>query len=269
MGTQRAVDVGGLRITYERAGSGPPVVLVHGYVGDGPSVWRPQLDAFAGNFDVIAWDAPGAGGSSDPPESFGMAGYADCLAGFVGALGLDRAHVVGLSFGGAMAIELCRRHRSVVRTLVLAGAYAGWAGSLPREETDRRLAQALALSEGSGGALVDALLPTMFAPTVPTHVVAPFRAALEAFHPVGFRAMARASSEDLRPALASIDVPTLLIYGAEDTRAPRVVAEQLHAAIPGSELVLLEGAGHGCNIDAPEAFNAALRGFIGGAAAAP
>jgi pimeloyl-ACP methyl ester carboxylesterase len=258
----RAVDVGDLRITYERAGTGPSVVLVHGYVGDGPSVWRPQLDALADAFDLIAWDAPGAGGSSDPPASFGMAGYADCLAGLIGVLGLDRPHIVGLSFGGAMAIELCRRHPSVARTLVLASAYAGWAGSLPPDETDRRLQQALALSELSPSDLVDALMPTMFAATTPTAAVAPFRAALEAFHPTGLRAMATASADDLRPALASIDVPTLLIYGAEDTRAPRPVAEQLHAAIPRSELVVLEGAGHVCNIDAADAFNAALRGFI-------
>jgi pimeloyl-ACP methyl ester carboxylesterase len=66
---------------------------------------------------VIAWDAPGAGGSSDPPESFGTAGYADALAGFVAALGLDTPHVVGLSFGGILALALYRRHPGVPRTL--------------------------------------------------------------------------------------------------------------------------------------------------------
>jgi pimeloyl-ACP methyl ester carboxylesterase len=237
-------------------------VLVHGYVGDGPSAWRPQLDGLADAYDLIAWDAPGTGGSSDPPDRFGMAGYADCLAGLIRALELERPHVVGLSFGGAMAIELCRRHPSAARTVVLASAYAGWAGSLPAEEADRRLQQALALSECSPAELVSALLPTMFATTTPPEVVAPFRAALEAFHPAGLRAMARACAEDLRAALAAVEVPTLLIYGADDTRAPRSVADQLHAAIPGSELVVVDGAGHGCNIDAPDAFNGALRDFL-------
>lgn len=83
------IDVDGLGIAYERAGAGPPLVLVHGYVGDGPTTWRHQVEGLCDEFTVVAWDAPGAGGSSDPPESFGMAGYADCLAGFVEELGLE------------------------------------------------------------------------------------------------------------------------------------------------------------------------------------
>jgi pimeloyl-ACP methyl ester carboxylesterase len=104
------VEVDGLRVAYERAGQGPPVVLLHGYVGDGATTWRRQLEELGDQFTLVAWDAPGAGGSSDPPESFGLAGYADCLARFVGRLGLERPHVVGLSFGGALALELYRRH---------------------------------------------------------------------------------------------------------------------------------------------------------------
>jgi pimeloyl-ACP methyl ester carboxylesterase len=80
--------VGGLRIAYERAGTGPPIVLLHGYVGDGRTTWRQQLDELCDEFTVVAWDAPGAGGSADPPESFGLAGYADCLASFVGGWAL-------------------------------------------------------------------------------------------------------------------------------------------------------------------------------------
>ena len=100
------IEVDGLGIAYERAGHGPPLVLLHGYVGDGPTTWRRQLDGLCDEFTVVAWDAPGAGRSADPPEPFGMAGYADCLAGFIGRLGLDRPHVAGLSFGGALAVEL-------------------------------------------------------------------------------------------------------------------------------------------------------------------
>src|SRR5687768_5583764 len=107
------IDVEGLRIAYERAGAGPPVVLLHGYGGDGATTWRQQIEALADEFTVVAWDAPGAGGSSDPPESFGLAGYADCLAAFISSLGLQKPFVVGLSFGGTLAIEFCRRHSDV------------------------------------------------------------------------------------------------------------------------------------------------------------
>jgi pimeloyl-ACP methyl ester carboxylesterase len=256
------IEVDGLRITYERAGSGPPLVLLHGYVGDGPTTWRPQLDGLGDDFTLIAWNAPGVGGSSDPPESFGMAGYADALAGFIAALGLGAPHVAGLSFGGALALALYRRHPEVPRTLVLASAYAGWGGSLPPELADQRLRQALVLADLAPDEFVGTLLPTMFSEGTDPVAVEAFGAAMRAFHPTGFRAMARASAENLRDVLPRIDVPTLLLYGAEDVRAPLSVARDLEASIRPSTLVVLPDTGHVANIEAPEAFNRAVRAFL-------
>jgi pimeloyl-ACP methyl ester carboxylesterase len=256
------VDVAGLQISYERAGSGPALVLLHGYVGDGATTWRPQLDGLSDEFTVIAWDAPGAGRSSDPPERFGLDGYAECLAGFLEQLGLTTVCVAGLSFGGIVALALQRRHAAVTRALVLTSAYAGWAGSLPAEVAEQRLGQALALADAAPPALVDALLPSMFATTMPPETVAAFRASLLAFHPSGFRAMARASAEDARDALACVEAPALLVYGEADVRAPLTVAEDLRAAIAGSRLVVLPGVGHVCNIEAPDAFNATVGEFL-------
>ena len=255
------IEVDGLRVAYERVGAGPPLVLLHGYVGDGRTTWRRQLDGLCDGFTVVAWDAPGAGGSSDPPESFGMAGYADCLAGFVDRLGLHKPHVAGLSFGGALALEFCRRHPTVPMTLILASAYAGWGGSLPAEVADRRLRQALALAGLSADEFVAALLPTMFSEGTAPECVDEFGASMLAFHPAGFRAMARASAEDLRGVLPHINVPTLLVYGDKDIRAPLSIAKELEAAIPGSTLVILP-AGHVCNIEAPDEFNRAVRHFL-------
>lgn len=259
MGT---IDVDGLEIAYERVGLGPPLVLLHGYVGDGPTTWRPQLDALGDEFTVIAWDAPGAGRSSDPPEGFGIDGYADCLAGFVHALGFASANIAGLSFGGALALEFGRRHPSVPSSLILASAYAGWRGSLPPDGAERRLQQALALADLSPDEFVGTLLPTMFSAGTSPELVANFAAGMRAFHPIGFRAMARASAEDVRDALSHIKVPTLLVYGDADDRAPLFVAEALHSAITGSALVVLPGVGHVCNVEAPEAFNTAVRAFL-------
>jgi pimeloyl-ACP methyl ester carboxylesterase len=256
------VEVEGLRIAYERVGAGPPLILLHGYVGDGPTLWRRQLDELCDEFTVVAWDAPGAGGSADPPESFGMAGYADCLAGFVRQLGLEAPHVAGLSFGGILALALRHRHPAIPATLVLASAYAGWAGSLPADVARQRLQQALVLSELSPEEFVGALLPTMFSSTTSPEAVAAFQASMLGFHPAGFRAMTRASAEDLRHALPHLNVPTLLVYGDQDVRAPLTVAEDLQAAISGSTLVVLPGAGHVCNVDAPEPFTRAVRSFL-------
>jgi pimeloyl-ACP methyl ester carboxylesterase len=256
------VQVDGLKIAYERVGSGPALVLLHGYVGDGPTTWRRQLDEFSDEFTVIAWDAPGAGRSTDPPERFGLDDYADCLAGFLTKVGLDTAYVAGLSFGAIVALALQRRHSARSRALILASAYAGWAGSLPPEVAEQRLRQALALADGAPEAFVEALLPTMFSKPVPPETVDDFRASMLAFHSRGFRVMSRASAEDVRDVLPHVDVPTLLVYGDRDVRAPRTVAEALQTAIPGSKLVVVPDAGHVCNIEAPDEFNAAVRDFL-------
>ena len=257
-------EVDGLQIGYERAGSGPPLVLLHGYVGDGATTWRPQLDALSDAFTVVAWDAPGAGRSSDPPLSFGLAGYADCLARFIDRLGLQRPHVAGLSFGGALALELYRRHSGVPSTLILASAYAGWAGSLPADVAAQRLEQALVLADLSPEELAGALLPTMFSAGTPPETVDAFGASMRAFHPAGFRAMARASAENVRDVLPRIRIPTLLLYGDRDVRAPLTIAEDLQGAIPGSRLVVLPDTGHVVSLEAPAAFNAAVRDFLHG-----
>ncbi|MDN5915187.1 MAG: alpha/beta hydrolase [Pseudonocardia sp.] len=255
-------EVGGLRVTYERAGAGPALVLLHGYVGDGQTTWRRQLDELSDDFTVVAWDAPGAGGSSDPPEDFGIAGYADCLAEFIDTLRLDGQNVVGLSFGGILALALHHRCPAVPKALVLASAYAGWRGSLPPDVAETRLRQALVLADLPPEEFVGTLLPTMFSPATAADAVAAFRTSMLAFHPVGFRAMARASAEDLRHVVPQVRIPTLLLYGEQDARAGPPMARDLEAAIDGARIVVLPEVGHVCNMEAPDAFNNAVRSFL-------
>ncbi|HEX6337365.1 MAG TPA: alpha/beta hydrolase [Jiangellaceae bacterium] len=257
------VEVEGLRIAYERAGSGPAVVLVHGFVGDGRSTWSSQTQDLSDEFTVVAWDAPGAGRSAEPPESFRLPDYAECLAAFVQALELGRPHMVGLSFGGMLLIELFRRHRAIPRTLVLASAYAGWAGSLDREEVDQRVERSLRLAELPPEAFADAMTPSMFSASAPGQAVKQFAASVRALNPIGFRAMTHASAEaDLQDVVTHIDVPTLLLYGDQDVRAPLKIAHALHASIPTSRLVVLPGVGHVSSVEAPELFNREVRRFL-------
>jgi len=104
----------------------------------------------------------------------------------------------------------------------------------------------------------------MFREGTPAETVAPFAASVRAFHPAGFRAMAHASAENLRDVLPEVEVPTLLVYGAEDVRAPLPVAKDLEASIPASALVVLDSAGHACNLEAPDEFNRVVRSFLRG-----
>jgi pimeloyl-ACP methyl ester carboxylesterase len=257
------VEVNGLRIAYERAGDGPPILLLPGYVGDARGTFGPQLDALAESFTVVAWDTPGSGRSDDPPESFRLSDFADCLAGFTGALGLGTAHVLGLSFGGGLALEFYRRHPEVPRSLILAGAYAGWAGSLRPEEVEMRLQQVLRLADLPPETFVGTVLSSMFSPSASREVVDAFAANVARFHPAGLRTMARAIAEaDLRESLAHIEVATLLLYGGADVRAPLGVAQAMHAAIAGSKLVVLHGVGHVSTLESSERFNVEVRNFL-------
>jgi pimeloyl-ACP methyl ester carboxylesterase len=256
------IEVRGLGIAFERRGDGPPLVLLHGILQDSRA-WRGQLDALSDEFTVVAWDAPGCGRSSDPPETFRMPEYADCLAAFVGALGLGRPHVLGLSFGAALALELCRRHPRIPRTLVLASAYAGWAGSLPAEVVDQRLQQALREADLPPDRFIPGWIPGLLTGSAPAELVDEVVEMMSEFHAAGYRAMAHGLAEaDLRDVLQHIDVPTLLLYGDADRRSPLGVAEDLHARITASSLVVMPGVGHLVNLEAPETFNAEVRGFL-------
>jgi pimeloyl-ACP methyl ester carboxylesterase len=210
-------EVGGLRSAYHRAGSGPPLVLVHGFVGDGRSTWPAQLEDLCDEFTVVAWDAPGAGLSALPPSSF--------------RIGTTPA-AWRSSFG---------RSGSTNRTL--AGAYAGWAGSLPADAVDERLRTCLKLADLPPDQFARAMLSSLFSESAPADAVARFAVTARAINPAGFRAMTCSSAEaDLRDILATVDVPTLLLYGDRDARAPLDVAHP-QAEIPGSRLIVLPGIG--------------------------
>lgn len=257
----KTVDVAGHSIAYAEAGQGAALVLLHGFLADS-RCWRRQIDGLSDRFRVVAWDAPGAGSSSDPAETFTTSDYAHCLAGFLDALGIASAHVVGLSWGGILAQEFYRISPRHVRTLVLAGAYAGWKGSLPEGVRRERLESCLRGSNGPADALVAGLLPGMFTEGVSPEVRAELGAIMAEFHPVGFRVMARsAAATDTTGLLPRIDVPALLLWGDDDRRSPRHVADQLHAAIPGAELAIIPNAGHVSNMEQPDAFNAHVRRF--------
>jgi pimeloyl-ACP methyl ester carboxylesterase len=254
--------IAGLRISYERAGDGPPVVLLHGGLSDARE-WRRQLEALSDEFTVVAWDAPGCGGSSDPPASFRLPDYADCLAGLVDALGLDRPHVLGLSFGATLALELYRRRPALPRSLLLASAYAGWAGSLPSDLVAKRLEGVLAELELPPDQIARKLIPDLLTDGAPSALVGELVEIMADLHPAGSRVMARAMAEaDLRDVLPRIDVPTLLVYGAEDRRSPAHVAAALAETIPSARLVVVPGVGHQPNLEAPDRFNAEVREFL-------
>ena len=237
-------------------------MLVHGAVSDCRD-WRTQFDGLSAEFTVIAWDAPGCGSSFDPRDDFGLDGYADCLAALIEALGILRPHVLGLSFGSGVVLELFRRHPTVPRSLVLVSAYAGWLGSLGREAAEERRRWGLSAADQPREKYVRDFNETLFTESVPADVVEEMAEIAMDLHPAGLRAMSNAFADaDLRDLLPHIDVPTLLIYGDVDRRSPVAIGEELHAQIPGSKLVVIPGVGHMVNMEAPQRFNDEVRGFL-------
>jgi pimeloyl-ACP methyl ester carboxylesterase len=263
----QAVDVGGLELAYRRAGSGPVLVLLHGAYEDS-RIWEHQFEDLSDEFTVIAWDAPGCGGSDDLPEGY-AGSYGAVLAGFLGALGLTegsrRPHVLGLSFGSTVAMDLWKVRPEIPATLILASAYAGWAGSLPPEEVERRYRQVLAELDQPAEKIVRAWLPTLFTERATPEATGLAARVMADFRAPGMRTMLElAGRADYRPVLPTITVPTLLLYGAEDVRSPVAVGEALRAQIPGARLEVLPGAGHMSFLEAPEAFDGAVRRWLEG-----
>jgi pimeloyl-ACP methyl ester carboxylesterase len=257
-----SVRVDGRRIAYHRAGGGPPLLLLHGGWSDGRD-WALQLDSLSDAFDVIAWDLPGCGGSDDPPEGATIADYADAVAGFVAALALERPHLCGLSFGAGLALGVYRHHPQLPRSLVLASGYAGWKGSLPPEEVEARIRRVREEIRKPPESWVDGYLPGFFAREVPPEILEKVRSIMLDVRAPGTLAMLSAFADaDLRDVLPTIAVPTLVLCGDADVRAPRSVAEALHAAIPRSELVVLPGVGHVINLEVPDLFDAEVRRFL-------
>lgn len=243
----------------------PPLVLLHGGIDDSRA-WRRQLQGLSDEFTVLAWDSPGCGQSSDVPESWRLPDFADALAAWLRCLNLEHPHVLGLSWGSSVALEFYRRHSAVPASLILASAYAGWAGSLPPEEVAARHASVLAAADLPREELLKGwpgVFSTAASPELIEEVMSVAADNSGLVYPGGYRAAAHSMADaDLRDLLPHIRLPTLLLYGELDERSPLHVAEGLRAQIPTAELAVIPGVGHLANVEAPAAFNDQVRRFL-------
>ena len=224
------------------------VVLLPAVGGDA-TCWAPQRAALEGRYRVLALDFRRAA------DEVSIAGYADDVAQAIEAAGYACAHLVGLSLGGVVALETFRRHPTHVRSLALANTWAWQPEGEGRWSWFSEMFDRLGLPEFSL-----ATLGGLFAPTTDPAVVAHVRAVESAKDPAAYRATWQAMLHaDLRPALAALDVPTLLIGGRLDPVTPTdPLLTTIRASAPAARLVEIPTASHFSNLDAPEAFNRAL-----------
>jgi pimeloyl-ACP methyl ester carboxylesterase len=254
-------EVHGHSLAYREVGEGPPLVLLHGFLCDS-RCWRPQLADLSDLFRVLAWDAPGAGSSADPLDTFTTTDWARCLAGFLDLVGIERAQVLGLSWGGILAQEFYRSYPDRVLTLILCDTYAGWKGSLPESACKKRLERCFLESSLPAEEFVARWVPEFFTEGASNDLKEEMRVVVSEFHPLGFRLMAKSSADtDTTDLLPNIEVPTLLVWGDDDQRSPLNIAEQFRDTIPNAELAIIANAGHLSNMEQPEMFNEQVRRF--------
>jgi 3-oxoadipate enol-lactonase len=254
---------GPVAIAYDIAGSGPLVVFLHG-IGGNRSNWEGQVASFAVRFCAVAWDARGYGASEDPPQTLKFSDYTDDLRRLLDHLRVARAHLVGLSMGGMILQDFYGRYADRAATLTLVDTSVGF-GSVSEEVRREFLARRL-------DPLERGLMPADIAPGVVEVLVATSataaarqrtRASIEALRVAPYKqALHAIMTTDFRAILPHINVPTLVIVGAEDVVTPPPDAEFLARNIPGAKLVTIPGAGHLTNIEQPEIFNATLEAFL-------
>lgn len=260
------VEVDGLTINYDAQGEGEPLLLIP-YTSADHACYAFQLPAYAEHFSCVAIDLPGSGESDKPAGPYSTEGYADQVAAFLGALGIESAHVAGVSLGAAVGMHLAARHPARVRSLSL---HSGWHASDPYLKSVvqqwRTMASALPTV---ADVVIQGMFPWCFTPEMyvdrpefvdtlvdfvrsrPAQPVDAFLAQIDAV-----------LAHDASAALGEIHVPTLITFGARDLVCSTRFAEPLSSGIGGSELVVFEYLSHAGLHEDPETFNRATLDFL-------
>ena len=255
----RVITNNGYQIGYEEAGGGEAsaMVFLHG-VGSDKSVWRPQLAFFGESRRAVAFDYPGYGESDPAPEGTTRDDYAWAILSAMNELGIDRAHVCGLSLGGVVGIAMHHADASRCASLILADTFAAHPdGEAIYERGVAASADLRAMAE----ARVDVLLAQPADPEVRREVIGTMARIDPAAYRIGAQAVWLA---DQRERAHDIRVPTLVLCGTEDKITPPTLSRELTQLIPGAGYELIEGAGHIGNLERPDEFNTLVNAFIRG-----
>lgn len=258
-------SVRGIELVYDNVGSGPAVLLLHGYPFN-RSMWREQADALKANYRVITPDLRGLGESSATQEPATMDKMAEDVAALLDELQVERAVLGGLSMGGYVAFAFYSRFQTRVRALILAD-------TRPQADTDEakrdRLSQAQKILKEGMESIADDFMKKVLTPATlyqRPEITERVRAMIVTTKPQGAASALRgmAARRDQTDLLPEIAAPTLIIVGNEDRLTPPRDAELMHKEVRGSRLEIIEGASHLSNLEQPEKFNRAVKDFLDG-----
>lgn len=250
-----------VRLAYSEAGSGDPLVLLHG-LGSSQRDWQLQVPALAPHYRLILADLRGHGLSPRPPGPYRMRQFAADVAQLLARLQAWPAHVLGLSLGGAVALQLAVDHPGLVRSLILVN-------TLPRFITTTWRLRLTGLRRLLGTYLfgMDKLAADVAATLFPQDEQQPLRqearARLAANDPAAYRSCLWALARyDVTPELHRITCPVLVVAGARDATLSLVARRRLAQQLPNARLQVVIDSGHATPIDQASQFNDLVIGFL-------
>ncbi|MFI5008728.1 MAG: alpha/beta fold hydrolase [Solirubrobacterales bacterium] len=239
------VDAGNVELSYERSGSGPPLLLIMGLSGTLLHWGEPFMEELRTHFDTIVYDHRGVGASSRVEAPFTIADLATDAAGLLGALGVESAHVMGISMGGMIAQELALAHPELLRTLTLGCTYCGGPGSSLPPQPELGAAIMSGDRDRAVRAMWEANVSKRFAQDDEAYA---------RFHAIGLeRSVAVAvtmeqlsaiTRHDTSARLGDLEMPTLVVHGTEDAIIPVENGRMVAGLIPGARLEIWPDTGH-------------------------
>lgn len=251
----------GIETHYTIDGDGPWLVFSHS-LACSVAMWAPQVKTFAKRYKVLCYDTRGHGQSSAPTGAYSLEQLADDAKSLLDQLGIRSCHWVGLSMGGMIGQTFALKYPGVFKTLTLADTTSRY----PADAQPTWQARIKTATEGGMEPITQPTLERWF--TAPfrasgAKVVTDIAAAIRATPVDGFVGCCHAIPKiDLTGRLKEIKCPTLVIVGDQDPGTPPEMAREIHANLPGSELVVIPSAAHLSNLEQPDAFDKALAGFL-------
>jgi 3-oxoadipate enol-lactonase len=261
MSDQRIARVGGADLAYEIAGTGEPVVLIHG-LGSSRADWQPQLPALS-RYRVVRYDVRGHGASSRPPSGYDLPTLADDAAALIGALELGSAHVVGLSLGGMIGLQLAVTRPELVRSLTVVNSGPEVVGHTHKEKW--QLAVRLLLTWALGPRHLGKILARrLFTKPDEEPLRRDFIAQMATNDRHAYLATTRGVlGWSVADRLAEVACPVLVVSGDRDY-TPVSRKQQYARHLRDAKLVVIRDSGHATPIDQPQAFNDELVRFLDG-----
>lgn len=258
----------GRTVAWDRFGSGPPVVFLHGTPWSS-ALWRPLAEALAARFTVYLWDMPGYGQSSkDAAHAVDLGTQGELFAALLTEWRLERPHIVAHDFGGAVALRARLLHGARYRSLCLVDvvALAPWGSpffTLVKQHAEVFAQLPAAVHRGAIEAYIRGASHRGLRDDELAMLVEPWLDELG--QPAFYRQIAEADerfTDEIEPLYSTIDEPTHIVWGADDTWIPIDRAHRLQSSIPGSTLAIIEGAGHLIQFDAPAQLGIEVSGWL-------